>query len=523
MDKIGCIFLLLIVFACTDHGKNTSSDKYNVVFILVDDLGYNDLGFMGSSFYETPHIDNLAERGTIFTQAYAGSRVCSPSRATIMTGQFSARTGITDWIGAPAGADWRRLGRHDKLLPANYIRQLEHKKVVLPEALKANNYHTFFAGKWHLGGEGSAPEDHGFDINIGGYQSGSPRGGYFSPYKNPKLEDGPDGKNLSMRLADETARFIRENRDTTFFAFLSFYAVHGPIQTTRSKWAKYRKKALDAGIDESGYRMERVLPYRLHQDNPVYGGLVESMDDAVGKVIHTLEETGLMDNTIIIFTSDNGGVVSGDNYSTNLAPLRGGKGYQWEGGIRVPLIIYHPGIASTKKPSKIHTPVSGADLYPTILDLTKTSRPDDLTMDGRSLTALWQGKEMQDRPLIWHYPHYGNQGGEPASIIREGEWKLIWYYEDARPELYHLSENISENKNVAEVYPDRAKSMKTKLMSYLQEVGAQFPESDPTYDESKRKKWESIVRTKRLKNLENLRKNRLSEDYQPNEDWWGSQ
>ncbi len=338
-------------------------------------------------------------------------------------------------------------------------------------------------------------------------------------YNNPKLKNGPDGENLSMRLANETAHFIQENQDTSFFALLSFYAVHGPIQTTREKWAKYRNKAINAGVREPGYRMERVLPYRLHQDDPVYGGLVESMDDAVGKVMNTLEETGLLDKTIVIFTSDNGGVVSGDNYSTNLSPLRGGKGYQWEGGIRVPLVIYYPGI----NPAKIKTPVSGADLYPTILDLTGTSADIPQTMDGRSILPIIDGEKLEERPLIWHYPHYGNQGGEPSSVIRMGDWKLIWYYEDEHAELYQLSSNLSEEHDVAESHPDRVEQMKEKLMDYLQETGADFPEMDPEYDKTARQKWENNIRTKRMPDLENLRTERLSEDYQPNENWWGSE
>lgn len=518
------ITLISICFlSCNDTDVAEQSSPLNVLFILVDDLGYNDLGYMGSEYYETPHIDRLAEKGTIFTQAYAGSRVCSPSRATIMTGQFTARTGITDWIGASGGEKWRRHNRHDKLLPASYNHHLDHNKMVLPEAMKSAGYRTFFAGKWHLGSEGSYPEDHGFDINIGGYESGSPRGGYFAPYTNPKMEVGPDGENLTMRLADETADFIRSHQDTAFMAFLSFYAVHGPIQTTREKWSKYRQKAVESGVEHPGYKMERVLPYRLYQDNPVYGGLVESMDDAVGKVMNTLEETELLDKTIIIFTSDNGGVVSGDNYSTNLSPLRGGKGYQWEGGIRVPLIIYYPDTENGQKINKIETPVSGADLYPTILEMTDIDVDIMHVMDGQSIWPLMQGKEITKRPMIWHYPHYGNQGGNPSSIIRIGNWKMVWYYETEMAELFDLSNDLSEGTNVADDHPDKVNAMKNQLMDYLMEMNAQFPVPDPEFNPAERAEWEKNVQTRRMANLEQLRKDRLSEDYQPNENWWGSQ
>ncbi|MFS4418861.1 sulfatase-like hydrolase/transferase, partial [Maribacter sp. 2307ULW6-5] len=283
----------------------------NIVFILVDDLGLHDLSVTGSTFYETPNVDRIANGGTVFTQGYAASRVCSPSRASIMLGQFPARHKITDWIGAKSGADWRSLNRNDKILPAAYKQVLPKEDTTLAEAFAAHGYKTFFAGKWHLGAKGSWPTDHGFEINKGGWDVGSPKGGFFAPWENPNLESGPDGENLSLRLGRETAKFIEKNKDSTFLAYLSFYAVHGPIQTTEETWAKYREKAEKMGIRDSGYEMERILPIRTVQDNPVYAGLVQQMDRAVGIVLDKLEELGLEDNTIIVFTSDNGGVASG--------------------------------------------------------------------------------------------------------------------------------------------------------------------------------------------------------------------
>ncbi|GAL67256.1 sulfatase [Jejuia pallidilutea] len=337
------MFNCIIFFGCQ---KNKATQKQNVkpniLFILVDDLGYHDLGVTGSTFYETPNVDKLANEGMMFTQGYAASRVCSPSRASIMTGKFTARHGITDWIGAKTGEEWRTRNRHDKLLPADYVIQLPKADITIAEAFKSNGYKTFFAGKWHLGGEGSYPENHGFDINIGGIGAGSPKGGFFSPWNNPKLPNKQKGENLTLRLAKETANFISKHRDTTFFAFLSFYAVHAPIQTTEKKWRKYRDKADNLGIADSGYKMERVLPIRQVQDNPIYAGLVETMDDAVGVVLKALKDNGLEENTIVVFTSDNGGVASGDHYATSNLPLRGGKGYQWEGGIREPCFIKVP-------------------------------------------------------------------------------------------------------------------------------------------------------------------------------------
>ena len=424
--------LTLCLFSCS--AEQEDAIKPNILFILVDDLGYNDISSMGSKYYETPNVDRISKEGMTFTNGYAGCQVCSPSRATILTGMFPPKHGITDWIGAPAGEAWRKSNRHTKLLPADYNHKLKAEFTTLPEALKSAGYKTFFAGKWHLGSKGSWPTDHGFDINIGGWHAGSPNGGYFSPWKNPNLPNKTAGENLSMRLAKETVKFLQENRDTTFLAYLSFYAVHAPVQSSEEKWRKYRDKAEAMGITEKGFTMERRLPYRLHQDNPVYAGLIEQMDDAVGLVLNELEKLGLDKNTVVVFTGDNGGVVSGDNYSTNLSPLRGGKGYQWEGGIREPYFVKVPWMDIAGKSCDV--PVSSADFYPTLLDLADVTLPEKAAFDGVSIVPLLKGDDIPERDLIWHYPHYGNQGGDPSSIIRRGKWKLIHYYETDEDELY---------------------------------------------------------------------------------------
>jgi arylsulfatase A-like enzyme len=501
--------------------KNVAPKKPNIVFILVDDLGLKDLGFTGSDYYETPNIDQLASESFVFTQGYAGSRVCSPSRATIMTGKFTARHGITDWIGAKTESDWRKNNREDKLLPANYIHNLPKEEVTLAEALRNHGYKTFFAGKWHLGEEGSYPKDHGFDINKGGWDKGSPKGGYFSPFKNPKLEDKNIGENLSMRLAKETANFIKQHNETPFFAFLSFYAVHGPIQTNQEKWQKYRGKAVNQGIQKNGFKMERKLPIRQNQDNPIYAGLVESMDDAVGLVLKELKTLGLNKNTIVVFTSDNGGVASGDNFSTSNLPFRGGKGYQWEGGIREPFFIYVPWNHS--KIRSFDYPVTGADFFPTILDYAQIDLLPEQHQDGISLKPIIdEGKVLDERPLYWHYPHYGNQGGDPSSVIRKGNWKLIHYYEDHKNELYNLKIDPYEKDNLVKIYPQVSLQLYNNLKNWLESVNAKYPEKDNQFNIEKRKAYDARIANKLLPKLEKERMEMFSKDYQPNEDWWGS-
>lgn len=512
------LFLLCITYSCQKHTEPT--EKPNVLFILADDFGYHDMSVMGSKFYETPNIDRIANEGMIFTDGYAACQVCSPSRASIMSGKFPARHGITDWIGAKTGEAWREQGRHNKLLPPEYVHNLPHEYVTLPEAMKEAGYKTFFAGKWHLGAEGSWPEDHGFDINKGGWDAGSPHGGYFAPWKNPNLESGPDGENLSMRLAKETAHFIKENKETSFFAYLSFYAVHAPIQTTQDKCARYRQKARELGLAETGFEMGHFLPIRQVQDNPVYAGLVEAMDDAVGLILNTLDELGLAENTIVVFTSDNGGVAAGDAFATSNKPLRAGKGYQFEGGIREPYFIKVPWLDIAGKKSDV--PVSGTDFYPTLLALTGSELKPEQHNDGVSLLPLLSGGTIEERPLIWHYPHYGNQGGEPSSIIRLGNWKLIHYYEDSREELYNLKTDWEETSDVSDEIPELTKKLSEQLFTYLNEVGARFPEKDPEYNAQKEQEYLQRIINQRWPQLEKQRLEFLSEEFDPGNNWWGS-
>ncbi|MEL7589149.1 MAG: sulfatase [Prolixibacteraceae bacterium] len=511
--------------ACTsEKSPQKRAEQMNVLFILADDFGKHDLSCTGSRYYETPNIDRIAGEGMVFTNGYAACQVCSPSRASIMSGKTPARHGITDWIGAPSGEAWRKNNRHNQLLPPGYVHALPDQYITLPEAMKEAGYKTFFAGKWHLGDKGSWPEDHGFDINRGGWDKGSPIGGYYSPWENPNLENRKDGENLSMRLAEETVRFLKEyHPDETgqpVFAFLSFYAVHGPIETTREKWEKYRKKAEEQGIAKTGFKMGHFLPLRQVQDNPVYAGLVETMDDAVGVVLKALDDLQLSENTIVIFTSDNGGVAAGDSYSTSNLPLRAGKGYQYEGGIREPFFIKVPGL--TKGGEKCDVPVSGTDFYPTILDLTGQKLLPEEHQDGVSLLPLLKGGSISERPLYWHYPHYGNQGGEPSSVIRDGDWKLIHYYEDGRNELYNLVTDLQETTDLSANYPGKTTALYEKLFAYLRQTNARFPEKDPEYRKEMEEKHLKNVEKTFLPKLEKQRLEYLSPAFDPGNNWWDS-
>ena len=494
--------------------------KPNVVFILADDLGWRDLSNEGSTYYESPHIDRIAREGMKFTRGYATCQVCSPSRASILTGKYPTNHGITTWIGDRAGEAWRGTRRNDSHLPPEYERNLRASEITLAEVMKKAGYKTFFAGKWHLGSKGSWPTDHGFDINKGGWDVGSPRGGFFSPWQNPNLESGPAGESLTLRLGRETANFIETNKDKSFLAYLSFYTVHGPIQTTPELWKKYQGKAPATGLAKERFLFDRRLSVRQVQDCPIYAGMIESMDDAVGMVLKKLDQLGLAANTIVCFTSDNGGVSSGDAYSTSNLPLRGGKGRQWEGGIREPFYLKAPGV--TKPGSTSAVPVNGIDWYPTLLELVGLKVPKKQKVDGVSLVPLLKGGSIPGRPLYWHYPHYGNQGGEPSSIITEDDWKLIHYHEDGRDELYHLGKDEVERKDLAAAEPKRAKAMRAKLDAWLKATKAKMPTKDEKADLSKRKaRFESLA-TQGKERLERQHANFLNPDYKPNKDWWGS-
>jgi len=448
----------------------------NFVFFLVDDFGWMDIGVNNPNcFYETPNIDRLARSGMNFTNGYAANPVCSPTRCSIMTGKYPSRLGATNWFSGV------RTGRF-KGAPLNDWMPLE--EVTLAEALKEHGYKTAFLGKWHLGTEEKYwPENQGFDVNIGGWSVGSPKGGYFAPFDNPRLGDYPKGSHLPKVLADESLKLLDQYKNSRFLLYLAFYSVHTPLQGREDLVAKYKAKrrtVLDADEREFGPE-EQVWPVkderqvRLRQAHAVYAAMVEAMDEQVGRVLDKLEELGIADHTAIFLTGDNGGLSTSEGSPTSNLPLRGGKGWVYEGGIREPFLIRWPGV--TKSGSACDVPVISTDFYPTILDMAGLPLKKNQHLDGISLVPLLKGATSIDRDaLYWHYPHYSNQGGFPAGATRMGDWKLIERFEDGRVHLYDVQMDIGEREDLATQYPQRVEQMRAKLHAWYKQVGAKFLE-----------------------------------------------
>lgn len=453
-----------------------AATKPNIIIILADDLGVCDLGYTGSKFYDTPNIDRLATESMRFNQAYAACPVCSPTRAAMMTGKYPPRIGITDYIGGFAKG---------RLLPAPNADHLRLEEITIAESLKKAGYVTGHVGKWHLGGEGFMPEQQGFDVNVGGCAKGHPPS-YFSPYKIENLPDGPVGEYLTDRLATECEKFIEANKDHPFFLNFCSYAVHTPLQAKREMIKKYEAKAATVLAGADAWRKEAKTVDRRIQNHAVYGAMVESLDDSVGRVLKKLAQLGLDQNTVIIFTSDNGGLSTGKNGPTSNAPYRAGKGWLYEGGIREPLLIRWPGV--TKAGSQCNTPVITMDFYPTILTAAGAPHNPRQHRDGIDLTPLLKGGSIADRPLFWHYPHYGNQGGQPGSAIRVGDWKLIDWLDSQRTELFNLKDDVGEMHNLASTNPKKLAELQAQLNQWRKDVGAVMPTINPDWKEGQKNK-----------------------------------
>jgi arylsulfatase A-like enzyme len=449
---------------------NSLAEEPNVVVFLVDDLGYMDIGANNPDcFYDTPNIDRLSDSGMRFTDGYAANPVCSPTRYSLMTGKYPTRVQATNFFSG------KRAGSFN---PAPLVDEMAAEEITIAEALKTKGYATFFAGKWHLGNtEELYPQGQGFDINIGGWAKGGPYTGkkYFAPFENPQMEvESPEGEHLPARLARDTAEFIEANKDQPFLAYLSFYSVHTPLQGRADLVEKYRARAAKiegeefAGEEQIFGDKERQV--RILQKHAVYAAMVEAMDEAVGTVLDQLDASGVTDNTIVVFTSDNGGLSTSEGSPTSNLPLRGGKGWVYEGGIREPWIIRYPGV--TKAGSVSEELICSIDLFPTVA--AAAGIEINHLVDGIDLTSALRGEKLGRQSLYWHYPHYSNQGGIPGGAIREGKYKLFERYEDGRVHLYDLKNDIGEQKDLASEKPELVQEMRKRLHQWYKEVDAQF-------------------------------------------------
>ncbi|MBL7152605.1 MAG: sulfatase [Phycisphaerae bacterium] len=444
----------------------SGGSKPNIVLILVDDMGWSDVVCnVDNRYFETPNIDKLASEGMRFTNAYAACAVCSPTRASIMTGRYPARIGITDWI-RPTEATVNPQGYEgdaskEVLCPKNYV-FLEPEEVTIAEILRPHGYTSSHVGKWHLGGSSFYPTVQGFDYNIGGTSAGQPPR-YFDPYNIATLPNRSAGEYLTDRESDEAVGFIQNalNQGKPFFLYMAHYAVHSPIQAKSDIIAKYDAKTKPPDLSTSSK----------------YAAMVQSVDEAVGTIMSKLDELGVRDNTVVIFTSDNGG----ESAFTDNAPLRAGKGYPYEGGIREPWIVRWPGVVEAA--STCDEPVITVDIMPTICEVLGMRLPAGRLIDGESIVPLLkQTGSLRRKELFWHFPHYRYSQEVPYSIIRRGDWKLIKRYSgDKIYELFNLKDDPYEQDNLAAAKPAKVKQLEERLAIWLRHTNAKMPKPNPDY------------------------------------------
>jgi arylsulfatase A-like enzyme len=488
----------------------------NIVFFLVDDLGWMDTGCYGSRVYETPNIDRLAKEGVRFTSAYAACHVSSPTRASIISGKYPASLNLTDWL--PGRLDFP----FQKLRNVVINQHLPSDGITLPKALQANGYRTAIYGKWHLGEDSASTARQGFDVHVPDWNKGWPNKGYFHPYCLNGLEGGTEGEYLTDRLTTGALKYMEENRDRPFFLYLSHFAVHDPIEGRPDLVEKYRNKlAIMPGLQGPPFLMEgnpdapvnnepsvgtyegyRIFPdmtvqVKQHQDNAEFAAMVESVDESLGRVLLKLEELGIDDHTIVIFYSDNGGMAAANFYepgriiaandldkafSTSNIPLRGAKGWLYEGGIRVPLIVKWPGKGLSGIVCDV--PVTSPDFFPTILDILGINPPAEMNTDGVSFAPLLQGAEKTDRDAIfWHFPHYSNHGMQsPGGAVRCGDYKLLEYFENGTVQLFNLKNDLSEQNNLADSEPAKVKELLELLRNWRKQIGARMMDPNPDYN-----------------------------------------
>jgi len=472
-----CALCALCVFITTAPALDAAKQT-NFLFFLVDDMGWADIGVNGSTFHDTPNIDRLARSGILFTQGYAAGSVCSPTRASIMTGRHPVRVDITDWIpGQPNRATNPLLHPEDRS-------HLPLEEVTIAEALKEHGYQTFFAGKWHLGNEGQWPTDQGFDINIGGHHRGSPPGGYYAPWNNPVLKAKRKGEHLTERLTEESVKFL-EKRDQTkpFLLYLSYYNIHTPIQSYKKHINHYKDRAAKTFEGKTPTEVEHEGTNRLRQDNPALASMVAAVDDSIGDLLAKLTELKLDESTVVMFFSDNGGLSTlhrGRSGPGCNLPLRAGKGWLYEGGVREPTIIRAPGV--TLPGSVSHKPMVSMDFFPTMLDLADLPLQPKRHIDGQSLMPQLKGNDSGMRTFYWHYPHYHGSAWKPGASILDGNWKLIEFYHYKNFELYNLAKDPSERHNLARSNPKKAEELRSKLKDWQKKMNAKMPLPNPDYN-----------------------------------------
>jgi len=463
------VFLVLLTLSMGSRAfcqKSPEKSRPNILLINIDDLGWRDLGYMGSHYYETPNIDKLASEGMIFTHAYAAAANCAPSRASLFTGQWSPRTGVYT-----VGSSKRGKSENRKLIPTPNTKYITSEELTIAQVLKKNGYTTCHVGKWHISHN---PTDFGFDVNIGGAEYGHPPGGYFSPWHNRTLKDGPKGEYLTDHITDLAIQFLKTVHDKPFFMNFATYAVHTPLQGKPKLVEKYKNKKGSYG-----------------QNNPEYAAMVQTMDTNVGRLLDYLKKAGKFENTFIIFASDNGGVYG----ITHQWPLRAGKGSYYEGGIRIPMIVVWPG--KVKPETSTNQPVVNLDFFPTFLDAAGIPKPKGKIFDGRSILSVAEGKKLKEEPMFWDFPIYlqtlkkyapNHQSGDtcfrtrPGSSVKLGPWVLQQYYEDNHLELYNLDIDLGERKNLIKVYPEKAKQMYRLLVQWRKRTNAPVPiKINPNY------------------------------------------
>ena len=456
---IGWVLAPLVCLLALELRAAEQTERLNFVLILVDDLGWTDLGCFGSDFYETPAIDRLAAEGMRFTNAYSACTVCSPTRAAVMTGKYPARLHLTDWI-------HRHKRPQAKLKIPDWTEFLSPDEFTIAKAFHAAGYATSSLGKWHLGdGEEHYPTHYGFDVNLGGYGAGQPPS-YFSPYRIPTLKDGPPGEYLTDRLADEACKFIESQRQRPFFLYWPHYAVHTPLQAKPELVERYQQK-LEPG---------------LRHTNATYAAMIGNLDESVARLQAKLKELGLAERTVILFSSDNGGLIAGGRQRVTVnVPLRAGKGSAYEGGVRVPLIVKWPGVAP---PGAVcETPIMSIDFLPTLLEIAGIQIEPAETIDGRSFAAALRNPlaTIDREALFWHYPHYHPGGATPYSAVRAGDFRLVEFYEDDHVELYNLRDDVGESHDLASAMPERTGELRRMLDVWRKRVGAQAPTANPDY------------------------------------------